>query len=93
MKLSDPDKAKTNFTASAGIYTFRLTVTDVYGTSGHALKVVSIGPESNVKPIASISVSEYIPKPTGPSAAAKAAAAKRKAEQRLRNKLLKAIGG
>jgi len=94
VELSDPDKAKTHFTATAGIYTFRLTVTDIYGASGHALQVVSIGPESNVNPIASISVSEYIePKPTGPSAAAKAAAAKRKAEQRLKNKLLKAIGG
>ena len=94
VELSDPDKAKTHFTATAGIYTFRLTVTDIYGASGHALQVVSIGPESNVNPIASISVSEYIePKPTGPSAAAKAAAAKRKAELRLKNKLLKAIGG
>ena len=94
VELSDPDKAKTHFTATAGIYTFRLTVTDIYGASGHALQVVSIGPESNVKPIASISVSEYIePKPTGPSAADKKRAAKRKAEQRLKNKLLKAIGG
>ena len=94
VELSDPDKAKTHFTATAGIYTFRLTVTDIYGASGHALQVVSIGPESNVNPIASISVSEYIePKPTGPSAADKKRAAKRKAEQRLKNKLLKAIGG
>ena len=94
VKLSDPDKAKTHFTATAGIYTFRLTVTDIYGAKGHALQVVLIGPETNVSPIASISVSEYIePKPTGPSAADKKRAATRKAEQRLKNKLLKAIGG
>jgi len=98
VELSDPDKAKTHFTATAGIYTFRLTVTDVYGASGHALQVVSIGPESNVNPIASISVSEYIePKPTGPSAAAKAAAAtaaaKRKKAAADKKKLLDLIGG
>ena len=98
VKLSDPDKAKTHFTATAGIYTFRLTVTDIYGAKGHALQVVSIGPESNVNPIASISVSEYIePKPKGLSAAEKRRraerAAERKAQRDLKKKLLNAIGG
>ena len=86
VELSDPDKAKTHFTATAGIYTFRLTVTDVYGASGHALQVVSIGPESNVNPIASISVSEYI-EPIGLSDAEKrrrAANAAKRAEERRR---------
>ena len=83
VKLSDPDKAKTHFTATAGIYTFRLTVTDAYGAKGHALQVVSIGPESNVNPIASISVSEYIePKPKGLSAAEKRRRAERARERR-----------
>jgi|TARA_B100001964_G_scaffold105136_2_gene117353 PKD repeat protein len=94
VELSDPDKAKTHFTATAGIYTFRLTVTDAYGAKGHALQVVSIGPEPNVNPIASISVSEYIePKPTGPSAADRRRRAERKAQQDAKKKLLKAIGG
>ena len=92
VELSDPDKAKTHFTATAGIYTFRLTVTDAYGAKGHALQVVSIGPESNVNPIASISVSEYIePKPKGLSAAEKRRRAERAREKRRLEKAKKEL--
>ena len=96
VELSDPNKKETYFTATPGIYTFRLTVTDAYGETASKLKVVSIGSEPNSGPMADIVVSNKEkpkPPPPKPKPKKKTKTQKQKDEERAKNNLLKSIGG
>tara|TARA_B100001142_G_C14334343_1_gene655298 strand:+ start:629 stop:1237 length:609 start_codon:yes stop_codon:yes gene_type:complete len=65
VELSSDDKPTVYFDAPAGKYTFKLTVTDIYGDSSTDTQVIVIDPEPNTAPSAEIEVAEG-PEPKDP---------------------------